>query len=374
LLFDSLVRILGGESDVPHGAAAEPTDTFKRLVSIRGARVLLVEDNDMNQQVATELLADAGFRVDLAENGAIAVDKVRHDHFDLVLMDMQMPVMNGVTATLEIRKDRRFDALPIVAMTANAMPDDRDRCIAAGMNDHMAKPIEPDALWTLLLKWIPPRHAPLADAPAVAPSAADGKVANSDLPTAIDGLDMVNGLRLVLGKKALYLEMLRKFTAGQKATVRGIFTALTSDDRDTAQRLAHTLKGVAANIGAGEVQRLATRLETAIRERAPRREIEARTDAIRQPLERLIAQLDKALPPVARRAAVSVDREELKSLGERLDALLVENNVEAGALLDAHADLFCAGFPGHYAGIENAIHAFNFRGALDELRKATAAS
>ena len=117
-----------------------------------------MEDNDLNQEVATELLRDAGFVVDLAENGQIALDKIRAADYDIVLMDMQMPVMDGVTATGEIRKDARFKDLPVVAMTANAMQGDRDRCLAAGMNDHVAKPIEPENLWKALLKWIKPRH------------------------------------------------------------------------------------------------------------------------------------------------------------------------------------------------------------------------
>jgi len=123
------------------------------LESIRGARVLLVEDNDINQIVASEILTDAGLIVDIAADGQIALDMVQARPYDIVLMDMQMPVMDGVQATIEIRKLGRFEALPIVAMTANAMEQDRQRCLSAGMNDFISKPIDPEELWRVLLRW-----------------------------------------------------------------------------------------------------------------------------------------------------------------------------------------------------------------------------
>jgi len=139
------------------------------------------------------------------------------------------------------------------------------------MNDHVAKPIEPEELWKALLKWIKPRHP--AQVPAtVSPRAA----ALGDLPSGIDGLDMTGGLRRVLGKKPLYVSMLRKFVAGQKSAAPAIVGALDATDWGRAERLAHTLKGVSGNIGAAGIQRLAEELETAIREREPRGAVDAR--------------------------------------------------------------------------------------------------
>ena len=123
----------------------------------RGARILLVEDNEINQEVAIGLLEDAQVSVDMAENGEVAVRMVRERDYDLVLMDMQMPVMGGMEATRIIRSDPRLRTLPIVAMTANAMADDREKCLQAGMNDHVAKPIDPDQLFGALQRWIKPR-------------------------------------------------------------------------------------------------------------------------------------------------------------------------------------------------------------------------
>ena len=130
---------------------------MESLAAIRGSSILLVEDNEFNQQIATELLTDAGFRVDVAENGQVSIEMLDKRTYDIVLMDMQMPVMDGVTATREIRKDERFKDLPILAMTANVMDADIQKCRDAGMWDHIGKPIDPDELFGKLLKWMKPR-------------------------------------------------------------------------------------------------------------------------------------------------------------------------------------------------------------------------
>ncbi len=368
VLFDGVVRILGGVDVGPRTADDAPTDTFEQLATIKGARILLVEDNELNQEVATELLRDAGFVVDLAENGRIAVDKVRSADYDIVLMDMQMPVMDGVTATQEIRKEERFKDLPVVAMTANAMQGDRDRCMAAGMNDHVAKPIEPEDLWKALLKWIKPRHTTTAAA-KIPPQAAE-----TALPSGIEGLDMANGLRRVLGKKPLYLSMLRKFIAGQKSAATEIIKALEGNDWDTAERLAHTLKGVAGNIGATGLQQLAEKLEAAIKERQPRKAVDDRLDELKKPLETLIAQLEQKLPQEQGKTAVTVDPKKLKEVCDKLETLLVDDDSEAADVMDANADLLNAAFPNHYRKINDGIRSFDFEAALAALRTATETS
>jgi len=156
LLFDIAIRLLGGEIKEHRSHGDAPSQSLEDMAAIKGARILLVEDNELNQEVAGEILRDAGFLVDIADNGQIAVAKVQQVSYDIVLMDMQMPVMDGVTATTEIRKDARFNALPIVAMTANAMQQDKEKCLAAGMVDFVTKPIQPDELWAALRRWIKP--------------------------------------------------------------------------------------------------------------------------------------------------------------------------------------------------------------------------
>ncbi|MCK9389555.1 MAG: response regulator, partial [Sulfuritalea sp.] len=368
-LFDGVVRMLGGIVDGARTAADLPTDTFEQLATIQGARILLVDDNDLNQEVATELLTDAGFVIDVAENGRIAVDKIRATAYDIVLMDMQMPVMDGVTATREIRKEARFKDLPVVAMTANAMQGDRDRCMAAGMNDHVAKPIEPEDLWKMLLKWIKPRHSPAAVASATRsrPQAAH----DIALPSDIKGLDIANGLRRVLGKKPLYLSMLRKFVVGQQSVVVEIRAALADNLWDTAERLAHTLKGVAGNIGASGLQQLTEKLEIAIKERRPRKEIDARLDDVKGPLKTLIAQLKQQLPAVRGETMIKVDRKKLEAVSAKLKDLLTNDDAEAVDVLDANADLLNAAFPTHYRSLADSIRSFDFEAALATLRAAT---
>ena len=151
MLFDSAIQVLGeNHESVDDVRATEGVD----LEQLRGSRVLLVEDNELNQEVAMGLLETAGMSIDLAENGMVAVRKVSENEYDLVLMDMQMPVMDGITATKAIRSNPRFQSLPIVAMTANAMDSDREMCLQAGMVDHVAKPIDPDQMFATIKKWI----------------------------------------------------------------------------------------------------------------------------------------------------------------------------------------------------------------------------
>lgn len=368
VLFDGVVRILGGVVDDARAAGDMPTDAFEQLAMIKGARILLVEDNELNQEVATELLRDAGFIVELAENGQIALDKVRAGAYDIVLMDMQMPVMDGVTATLEIRKDDRLKNLPVVAMTANAMQGDRDLCMAAGMNDHVAKPIEPEDLWLALLKWIRPQSALPATEPLKPQAATD-----TELPSGIDGLDMNNGLRRVLGKKPLYLSMLRKFVAGQKSAIAAILKALDGNDWDTAERLAHTLKGVSGNIGATLLQQLAEKLEAAIKERHPGYKVNAQIEELSKPLDKLIAQLEQKLPEEQSHVSVLIDPEQLKTVCQRLEILLADDDAEAGDVLGANADLLNSAFPNHYRKIDDSIRSFDFEAALAALKAATEA-
>ena len=366
MLFDGVMRMLGNAVASP--STAETSDTFEQLATIKGARILLVEDNELNQEVASELLADAGFAVDLAENGQIALDKIRVADYDIVLMDMQMPVMDGVTATREIRKEPRYRDIPVVAMTANAMQGDRDRCIAAGMNDHVAKPIEPEDLWKALLKWIKPRRA----AAEMKAPAAHEMPQEVDLPPAIYGLDMANGLRRVLGKKPLYLALLHLFVSGQKLVMTEIHKMLKDNDMDSAERLAHTLKGVSGNIGATSLQQLAEKLEAAIRERRPRAELDVLLDGVEKQLKYFIAQLEHKLPIKRGETACTVAPENLKAVCDKLEALLADDDAEAGDLFRMNVDLLSAAFPDHYQQISASMLSFDFEAALATLRAASA--
>jgi CheY-like chemotaxis protein len=316
--------------------------------------------------VATELLREAGFVVDLASNGLIALNQARTIEYDIVLMDMQMPVMDGLTATKEIRKEPHLKNLPIVAMTANAMQGDRDRCIAAGMNDHVAKPIEPEDLWIALLKWIKPRHR-ISTRSTVKPKIEE----DTELPSDIKGLDIKSGLHRMLGKKSLYLSMLRKFAAGQKSTPAEIMMALDRNDWTMAERLAHTLKGVSGNISATVLHQLAENLEAVIKARVDRQVIDAAINLLKSALENMIVQLEQKLPAAKPKNAVIVVPEKLKEVCDKLEALLSDDDSKASDVMNANMDLLHSAYPNHFDKIDESIVACDFGAALAALRAAT---
>jgi two-component system sensor histidine kinase/response regulator len=373
IVFDSLVRVIGSHGD-EQTMGAKPLETsnivIDRLKLIKGASILLVEDNEINQEVAIELLEDAGFVVDLAENGRIAVEKVKANNYDLVLMDMQMPEMDGIEATVEIRKDASFTNLPIVAMTANVMQGDRDRCVEAGMNDHVAKPIEPDELWKTLMKWIVPDT--IQAQPAITASKETLPPVEQEvmIPSNITGLDTSEGLRRVLGKKSLYLSMLKKFVSGQKDFAEQINQTLTNGDFKQAERIAHTLRGVAGNIGATVIQEAASALESAIKYERPRPEIDNLLVNVSQPLEKLIGELELQLQPAVTNTTVNIDLVKLAEVCTKLSELLIDNDAEAADLLQENTDLLRNAFPNDYSNIENNINSFDFEAAQAVLESA----
>ena len=369
ILFDSTMRVLGGIRKERREAVEAPSQIVEKLASIKGANILLVEDNELNQEVALALLKDAGFSVTLAEDGAQAVRQVQAAAFDIVLMDMQMPVMDGVTATKEIRGLPGFAALPIVAMTASVMQGDQERCIAAGMNDHVAKPIEPDDLFAVLLKWIRPR-GPVAEAKSPLP---DVSAVGLGIPKDLPGLDTTAGLRRVQGNQSLYLSLLRKYAAGQGKVSAEIRTALDGNDWTTAERLAHTTKGVSGNVGALVIQDLAAQLEAAVRNKKPRATLDELLLSLETALGNFLPALEAALPPEKDKNLVLVDKEKLSAALRSLSALLRDYDSEAVEVLDKNADLLNAAFPDRFRRIDGLIKTFNFDDARTELDAASAA-
>ena len=213
----------------------------EELRKIRGARVLLAEDNEINQQVAKEILEQAGLVVSIANNGKEAVEMVKAGNFEVVLMDIQMPVMGGFEATQEIRKDGRFKDLPIIAMTAHAMAGDREKSLEAGMNDHVTKPIDPDQLFSALVRWIKPGKREMSESASESLIPEEG--GEDLLPSELPGISIASGLDRVGGNKQLYAKLLCKFRDGQENAVEQIKAALQSGDVDTAARLGSHGKG-----------------------------------------------------------------------------------------------------------------------------------
>jgi two-component system sensor histidine kinase/response regulator len=297
MLVDALVTTFAEAGD--HVAAV--ASATAEGVSLTGLRVLLVEDNDINQQIAIELLEGVGAKVDVANNGREAVDKLfggpTPPAYDVVLMDLQMPIMDGHQANAKIRSDPRFKELPIYAMTAHATLEERDFCLANGMSGHIAKPIDPALLFDTLNKVT--RRVPEAAGGTTAPTEA-AVTAPADFP-AVDGLDSADGLRRVGGNNKLYVKLLRQFARQQANVVGQIRAALAAHDTENATRLAHTLKGVAGNLGANPVQAAVAIVENLLRDGSP-------AEAVDPALGQLAAVLDPLLVRI--RAALVADATE----------------------------------------------------------------
>lgn len=271
---------------IMHALAKDPTKEFEPidrkdpsanlLKGLEGARVLIVEDNELNQQVAMEMLANAGMIVSLAANGQEALDAVMANRFDALLMDIQMPVMDGYTATRVIRRDDRFKDLPIIAMTEHAMTGDQEKSAAAGMNDHITKPIDPTQLYTVLARWISAashpageervpdviarNHAEKADTDS-APISGEAQ----PFPEVLDGFDLVDGLQRLQGNKALYRKLLTGFATRYKQAADNIHQALDAKEYRKAHSIIHDIKGLAGNLAAHHLQEAAAELEKLIK-------------------------------------------------------------------------------------------------------------
>ncbi len=261
MLFDTAMELLGaGETQAVVAAPVAAVD-LQQLSRYQGMAILLVEDNELNQQVGQELLQNAGFVVTVANDGAQALALVQQQTFALVLMDMQMPVMDGVTATEKIRQLPQLQQLPIVAMTANAMAQDKARCLQAGMNDFISKPIEPEQLFLTMLRYLP------APATAVSATAAPGQPQPAALRLPAPLLDQVQGLqwRSALQRlqhnEALYLSLLEKYCRSPQPLWQQLSSALQAQQVADIERHAHSLKGVAATLGATALAAAAAVLE-----------------------------------------------------------------------------------------------------------------
>jgi PAS domain S-box-containing protein len=362
-LFDAMMRVLG-VADAGHPGRRELAPP-RATTALRGLRILLAEDNELNQEVAIGLLEDAEVTIDIAENGAVAVEKVRAAPYDIVLMDMQMPIMDGIAATRQIRADDRYEDLPIVAMTANAMAGDREQCLAAGMNDHIAKPIDPDELFAVIGRWT---VGDAAIATATATPAAAQPVAEPRGGLAIDGVDSRAGLLRTGGKPEHYANLLRRFAERHRDNASEIATALAAGDTTLAQRIAHTIRGVAATLGAMAVSEAAQRIELGVKNGIA---VDDDIAALAERLAPVVAAIARAVPAAdggrhgaaaAKNGTASVDRlSVLKKLLERDDGEAAEF---MATLAPSLAGLLSTD---EVAALSRTIGDFDFPGALAAL-------
>jgi PAS domain S-box-containing protein len=380
MIVDTLVNVFASETQEASVAVeADPA------VRVKGARILLAEDNEINQQIAIELLEAAGATVQVANNGREAVEILSNGTqpppFDVVLMDLQMPEMDGYQATAKLRGDARFGEVPIIAMTAHATVEERQRCLVAGMNDHISKPIDPEMLFATVGRFCR-RSAGLA-ALQTEPQAGDEGAPKADEPVAspgddlpaIEGLDTKNGLARVAGNRKLYLKLLRQFVEQQGPALEQVAAALAKGDDAVAERLAHTLKGVAGNIGAQPVQAAAAVVERLIRNKAAGAEVDASRRQAAAVLDPLIAQLRAVFEaPAAATPApappAAPDPAKAREAAGRLVHMLAEFDAGAAEFTEANRAVLQPLFGAErWTEFEKLVECYSFAEAQTELEQ-----
>ncbi len=345
---------------------------------VLGASVLLVEDNIINQEVAREILVKAGVLVTIAEDGEKSLEQLRlgdenGNPFDVVLMDIQMPIMDGYTATNEIRNLPEFQDLPIIAMTANAFVSDRQKALGAGMNDHVAKPINVKELFKVLGEWVhvpeDRRGRPLLHENS-STDTTDSDLA--DLPE-IEGLDAASGIKRAAGSRSLYENLLQQFLFHHFDDLVKVEQALEEDDTALAARLAHTLKGVAGNIGAETLYQASSTLEDAI-EKADPEPLTAALLSMKDALHRLLEGIQKAYPDTLEEKQQEepvqnpIDIASLQPVLETLREYLAADDPEAIDYFLGKKEHLAQALPRTtMVELENNLRNFAFEDVLDDL-------
>lgn len=370
LLFNSVNQSLGY---VSKETVSDSALNAVELSAIRGARVLVVEDNAINQQIAKELLELAGLTVELAGDGLEGVNKASTTNYDLILMDVQMPVMDGLEATRKIRQFKSQQELPIIAMTAHALTTDREQSQQAGMNAHMTKPMMPAELEAMLIRWIPTTQHKISEPFSRKVSDDEG---DAGVVPSIDGLNQQRGLMQVGGSTGLYRKLLQEFAEANAGVAEKIRTDLAADNILEAERKMHSIKGAAASLGAETLATLAANLENTLREKKLS-EVAEQLSSFEDEQLRLCNKLTDhfiqfELTQVKDNEAEIFDVETVVGLLRDLTGLLKTGNSRAEmVLLALRPSLQSFSLKTEVVGLEAAINDVEFEQALEQVANIT---
>jgi polar amino acid transport system substrate-binding protein len=351
-LLDAFMRAMGYEVADKSRASHRQQATATDIARLHGARILLVEDNEINQELARELLVSNGLRVAVANDGKEALARLEQEPFDGVLMDCQMPVMDGYEATRRLRLQPRLKALPVLAMTANVMAGDREKALDAGMNDHIAKPINVEEMFRIMAHWITPSGPQGGKA---------AEAAEEVVIPALEGIDTEAGLARTQGNGRLYLKLLHKLAEAHGDFIAEYESAVAAADWELAQRLAHTLKGVAGNIGAETLQDVCQTLEQSAR---AQRDVGDEREAVRRELQRVltaISALGESQPEVS---SEPLDVERVRSVLTALTQQLADFDTSAQETVEQNRGLLSSGaLRPLFSSLETALDGYDFEAA-----------
>ena len=371
LLFDTIVNMFDMDKSGMTIQSSIHTDNGTEEYHIDGVHILLVEDNAINQEVATEILGSAGATVEVANNGKEAIEAVAATTYDLVLMDLQMPVMGGYEATKFIRSDRKNLNLPIIAMTAHAMQGVEAECKAAGMNDYVSKPIDPNNLFSTILKWVKPNTDNRGVATEISRRDGSSGADEHDLPDIIQGIDVNEGLSRVGGNKKLYLKLLNDFANGYRPFVDNLQKAISEQKMEEAKRLVHTLKGVSGNISAKEVCSLSEQIEKALTT-VPSEDSSHVLDDLRKALGTVIDAIDaicaeKKPDDSGEQEPTAVN--EIEPVLQQAAHLIWTDNVDADQAVAALKRALGKRFTSEIDAITRSVDGFDFEAAKIPIRR-----
>lgn len=370
VLFNTIMEVFGHQVEKTRYFESREITGKEELAAIKDAKVLLAEDNQINQQVALELLNGLGLQVTIANDGKEALYYVEKNEFDLVLMDIQMPVMDGFEATARIQEIDRCQNLPIVAMTAHAMAGDREKSLNAGMVDHINKPIDPEALYATVRKWIAPGKKTLEFSTTAHPPGVKTEYSSyevSRLNEKLPDIHVEKGLKQVSGNYQLYVKLLNDFVGNFSDVTEQIDNEMHKGSVDAAVRRAHTVKGLSATLGAMDLHSAFKTLESNLSEEESFNNSLAMAA---KELDKVISQILKALPQEgstdAIKTEVGVEEIETTLLPalDELQRLAALNDMGCEDLFDSIRNQASALVPGKTEQLKNEIEGFNFKGAV----------